>query len=719
MFQGKTMHPLWSSCNRRSKITHIHLLGIALLLLLFLASPTTSCKEEEKASLLGFLDGLSQNSGLPTSWQNDTNCCLWDGIICNMDGAVMDISLASMGLQGHISPSLGNLTSLLRLNLSGNSLSGGLPQELLLSRNIIALDVSFNKLNGEFHELQSTPDSEMKVINISSNLFTGHFPSTTLGSMKNLAALNMSNNSFTGEIPSTLCVDKPFFAVLDLGYNQFHGRIPTELGNCSHLRVLKAGQNQLIWTLPAELFNVTSLEHLSFPNNHLQGTLDHVGKLSNLVILDLGWNGLNGKIPDSIGQLKRLQELHLDNNNISGVLPSALSNCSNLTTIILKDNNFLGELKRVNFSTLSNLKFLDCRSNKFTGTIPDSLYSCSNLVALRLSFNNLHGQFSSSISNLMSLKFLGLSHNNFINITDALQILSKSRTLALLLIGGNFKNETMPEYDTFHGFENLQCLALNECSLYGHLPNWLAKLKKLRGLVLDNNKLSGPIPTWINSLNLLFYLDISNNNLTGDIPTELMEMPTFKSAHSDPIILKFPIYMTGGFQYRATSGFHKMLNLGNNKFNGVIPPQIGQLQALLTLNLSFNNFHGDIPPSIGNLRNLQVLDLSYNDLTGPIPSSLERLHFLSRFNISNNDLEGPVPTGGQFSTFPDSSFFGNPKLCSPTLMHHCNSAKATPVSIISTGEYIDKVIIAVTFGMFFGVGALYDQMIPSRYIYFG
>ncbi|CAO2044581.1 unnamed protein product [Urochloa humidicola] len=278
----RTMQQPHSSNNRKLKTKHMPLLGVALVLLLFLPSPISSCKEEEKTFLLGFLDGISQASGLRTSWQKDTNCCFWEGIRCNIDGTVMDISLVSMGLEGHISPSIGNLTGLLRLNLSGNSLSGALPPEILRSSSIVSLDVSFNKLNGEFHELPSTPDRKMK------------------------------------------------------------GSIPPELGNCSVLRVLKAGHNQLIGTLPAELFNDTSLEHLSFPNNHLQGTLDpeHVVKLSKLVILDLGGNGLNGKFPDSIGQLKWLEELHLDYNNMSGELPSALSNCSNLTTFILKGNNF-------------------------------------------------------------------------------------------------------------------------------------------------------------------------------------------------------------------------------------------------------------------------------------------------------------------------------------------------------------------------------------------
>ena len=141
-------------------------------------------------------------------------------------------------------------------------------------------------------------------------------------------------------------------------------------------------------------------------------------------------------------------------------------------------------------------------------TVPESIYSCSNLIDLRLSYNELHGQLSSRINNLKSLRFLGVSHNNFTNITNTLQILSSSTTLSLLIMGGNFKHETMPDYDEFHGFENLICLAINECPLYGKLPNWLAKLKNLRGLLLDNNRLSGPIPAWINSLNLLFYLDI-------------------------------------------------------------------------------------------------------------------------------------------------------------------------------------------------------------------
>ncbi|KAF7088819.1 hypothetical protein CFC21_091888 [Triticum aestivum] len=690
-------------------------LGLALMLLATLISPTSSCTEQEKGSLLQLLAGLSRDGGLAASWRSNTDCCTWEGITCNQVRKVTDVSLASRGLEGSISPSVGNLTGLLRLNLSRNSLSGTLPLELVSSSSIIVLDVSFNRLTGALHELpSSTPAQPLQVLNISSNLFTGQFPSTTWKAMENLIALNASNNSFTGQIPTTPCASAPSLAVLELSFNKFSGNILPGLGNCSMLKMLSAGYNNLHGTLPRELFNVTSLEHLSLPNNWLDGAVNGVGKLTNLVTLDLGENGFSGNIPESIGDLKRLEELHLEHNNMSGELPAALSNCTNLVTIDLNTNRFSGELNKVKFASLSNLRKLDLLFNDFTGTIPESIYSCTNLTALRLSYNQFHGQLSEKIGNLKSLSFLSLANNSLTNITRTLQILSSSKSLTTLYIGCNFLDETMPQDDSIDGFENLQVLSMSECSLSGTIPDWLSKLTNLGMLFLQSNQLTGPIPDWISSLNLLFYLDISNNSFTGDIPAALMEMPMLRSDKTPPkVFFELLVWNENTFmQYLMLSAFPKVLNLAINNFTGVIPEEIGQLKGLISLNLSSNRLSGEMPEQICNLTNLQVLDLSGNQLTGTIPAALKNLHFLSRFNVSNNDLEGPIPNVGQFSTFPDSSFGGNPKLCSPMITNHCGSAEAGPVSTKRIGN---EVIFAIAFGIFFGVGVLYDQIVLARY----
>nr|CAB3448894.1 unnamed protein product [Digitaria exilis] len=540
----EAMQPNHFSYKKCSSRLPIPSLGLVIVLLVSLASPTSSCTELDKASLLLFLGGLSQDAGLAKSWQEGTDCCKWEGVACNRNGTVTRVSLASRGLQGRISPSLGNLTSLEHLNLSYNMLSGGLPPGLVSSSSIIVLDVSFNQLTGDLHDLpSSTADQPLEVLNISSNMFTGKFTSRTWEGMTNLVAFNASNNSFTGELPGHFCNISPSFAVLELCCNKFSGRIPPGLGNCSKLRVLKAGHNRLSGSIPDELFNSTSLEQLSFPNNGLDGVLEgaRIVNLIDLVALDLGRNKFTGNIPDSIGQLKRLEELHLENNNMSEELPSSLGNCTNLRTIGLKSNKFSGELRKI-------------------------LKSCPNLTTL--------------------------------------------------LLGSNFRGELLPQDDTFNGFENIQ---------------------PYRG----------------------------NSNVIDEY---------------------------------ANANFRE----DNSQFGpkGVIPPEIGQLKALVSLDISFNNLEGPIPNSICNLTNLQVLDLSNNNLTGAIPSALENLHFLSAFNISNNNLEGPIPTGGQFSTFHNSSFDGNPKLCSPLLGRRCSSADAP---LVPTKGTDNEVIIAIAFGTFFAV----------------
>ena len=229
-----------------------------LLLVLFMASRARPCADQERSSLLRFVVGLSRDGGLATSWRRSNataGCCSWEGVACDGDGAVVEVSLPGRGLQGPFSPALGDLAGLQRLNLSRNSLSGELPLEKLLSssRGLVAVDVSFNRLEGELRELtpsSATGGRPLQVLNISSNLFTGEFPSATWKVMNSLVVLDASNNSFHGWMPSSFCISSASFAVLDLSNNRFNGRIPVGLGNCSELKVLKAGHNDLSGALP-------------------------------------------------------------------------------------------------------------------------------------------------------------------------------------------------------------------------------------------------------------------------------------------------------------------------------------------------------------------------------------------------------------------------------------------------------------------------------------
>ncbi|KEH38701.1 putative protein kinase RLK-Pelle-LRR-Xb-1 family [Medicago truncatula] len=639
---------------------------------LSLDNGTKSCNPSDLLALKEFAGNLT-NGSIIKSWSNDSVCCNWIGVVCgDNNGEAVDrvtkLSLSEMSLNGTISPSLAKLDHLTVLNLSFNHLHGRLPLELSKLKMLKFLDLSYNMLLGGVNESLSGLKS-IEVLNISSNSFSDKV--FHLGEFPHLLALNVSNNSFSGGFSSQICNSSRDLHTLDLSLNQFSGDLEG-LNNCTvSLQRLHLDSNSFSGPFPESLYSMLSLERLSLSANNFSGKLSkELSKLTSLKSLVVSANHFSGEIPNVFGNILQLEQFVAHANSFSGPLPSTLALCSKLKVLDLKNNSLSGSID-LNFTGLSNLCSLDLASNHFTGPLPSSLSYCHELKVLSLARNGLNGSIPESYAKLSSLLFVSFSNNSLDNLSGALSVLQKCKNLTTLILTKNFHGEEIPQ-NLPGGFESLMVLALGNCGLKSHIPSWLLKCKKLAVLDLSWNSLNGSMPSWIGQMDKLFYLDFSNNSLSGEIPKSLTELtglvcsncgrPNFASYAFIPLFVKRNT-SASGLQYNQASSFPPSILLSNNILSGSIWPEIGKMKALHVLDFSRNNISGTIPSTISEMENLETLDLSYNDLSGTIPPSFNNLTFLSKFSVAYNRLQGPIPSGGQFLSFPNSSFEGNLGLC--------------------------------------------------------
>jgi serine/threonine protein kinase len=131
-----------------------------------------------------------------------TNPCTWYGIGCIGD-FVTSIILPSSSLTGTIPTEIGNLTTLVRVDLSRNSLSGCLPESLGQLTDMVYLDVSNNALTGTIPTSFSFLDS-LQYLAMYSNGIGGTVP-VFIGALSNLDTLYLQSNAFQDEVPYEVC----------------------------------------------------------------------------------------------------------------------------------------------------------------------------------------------------------------------------------------------------------------------------------------------------------------------------------------------------------------------------------------------------------------------------------------------------------------------------------------------------------------------------------
>ncbi|PON68242.1 GPCR kinase [Parasponia andersonii] len=286
--------------------------------------------------------------------------------------------------------SLKNISQLQILDFGGNQFGGVLPASIAnLSTTLTKLFLGGNQISG-FVPTILEKYTNLRVLDMARNLFTGVIPSS-FGMLQNVQGMDLRKNKLFGEIPSSFG-NLTQLIELYLSENMFNGSIPSSIGNCKYLQYLDISQNNLTGAIPKEVTDLSSLS----------------------LLLNLSYNSLSGNLPVEVGNLKNINALDVSENNLVGEIPTTIGDCKSLEYLNLQGNSFQGVIPS-SLASLKGLSHLDLSHNKLSGNIPKDLQTLPFLVYFNASFNELEGEVptkgvfrnASSISVMENSKLCG------------------------------------------------------------------------------------------------------------------------------------------------------------------------------------------------------------------------------------------------------------------------------------------------------------------------
>ncbi|XP_065851120.1 probable LRR receptor-like serine/threonine-protein kinase At3g47570 isoform X2 [Euphorbia lathyris] len=265
--------------------------------------------------------------------------------------------------------SLANCKNLTLLNLSENPLNDTLP----ISTGNLSSSLEYFYMNGcgltriiseEIGNLTS-----LILLDLGDNNFNGFIPKT-IRKMRKLQVLYLNSNRIQGSIPSELC-GLQRLSEISFGENELYGNIPSCLGDLTFLRKLYLESNQLNSSIPSTLWRLKDVLKLSLSSNSLSGDIPiDIGNLRVITLIDLSENQFSGSIPPTFGGLQSLERLSLSNNRLKGSIPESFGDAISLQFIDLSINGLSGELPK-SLEKLKYLKIFNVSFNQLQGEIPN------------------------------------------------------------------------------------------------------------------------------------------------------------------------------------------------------------------------------------------------------------------------------------------------------------------------------------------------------------
>ncbi|XP_021288569.1 receptor-like protein 12 [Herrania umbratica] len=299
-------------------------------------------------------------------------------LICNWSSLLI-LDLSRNNLSGTIPECFGNLSSsLMVMNLEMNNFHGKMPDSFR-ANNLEDLLLNDNKLEGLLSRSLANCSS-LKLLNLRNNKFTDTFPHW-LSSLPNLQVLLLRNNRLHGPMPNSLASSNfSALQIIDLSHNELTGPLPTKF--FQNLRAMKDipeerpsqfmrsnsrgipfsfhgyySVNVTTKRLEIELVKTFAIyTFMDFSNNLFYGQIpEELGELISLQGLNLSNNNLTGPISPSVGNMIALESLDLSSNKLGGRIPSQLTNLTFLEVLNLSQNDLVGPIPNgKQFDTFEN-----------------------------------------------------------------------------------------------------------------------------------------------------------------------------------------------------------------------------------------------------------------------------------------------------------------------------------------------------------------------------
>nr|XP_048330779.1 receptor-like protein 7 [Ziziphus jujuba var. spinosa] len=304
-------------------------------------------------------------------------CCHIPSSLLNLTQLSL-FNISSNQISGPIPPWLGNLTSLNMLDLSRNQLSGLVPQSLYNLMNLELLYLHANSLSGTLKFDKFLSMKSLAYLHLSENNFSILFgkgnKNATSSKFKHLVMKSCNLREF----PKFIRYQNEL-EWLSLSKNKIE-EIPKWMWNTSVDTLFAFGiANNFLKgfqpvVLPWCLGNLSStLYLLNLRNNSFHGNIPELcsNNASNLKIIDVSYNKLQGKLPRTLSNCKMLEGIIVSNNQLIDVFPSWLGSLPVLKLLILQHNGFNGEVEEPeNHFEFPKLQVIDISYNNFTGELP-------------------------------------------------------------------------------------------------------------------------------------------------------------------------------------------------------------------------------------------------------------------------------------------------------------------------------------------------------------